>query len=238
MSLPAIETVLGVLTLGIGGVAFLTIWKSKSTITKGLFNDSLQYIILSLFFLLLFSWWTFAMKFFEAKHNLGPGYYLVTYILTFVIYVTIVVAAFRMYRSTHAFSFTEKINKMKSAMQWQDFIRKASITVTKKTPISAIAAKLHAQDEDYVLVAEKGKPLGIITDRDIVEKVCAKGQDPRKVMAREIMSSNLITATTAEEVHALSKTMRSNNIKHLVILENNSLVGVLTAQDLIKALTR
>ena len=84
------------------------------------------------------------------------------------------------------------------------------------------AAKVMAADknfEGYVVVLKKGKPLGIITERDIVYKVTAKEIDPSKVNLTEIMSTPLLTIDPEDDLLEASKLMLENNIRKLVVVK-------------------
>ena len=97
------------------------------------------------------------------------------------------------------------------------------------------AAKVMAADknfEGYVVVLKKGKPLGIITERDIVNEVMAKEIDPSKVNLTEIMSTPLLTIDPDEDLLEASKLMRENNVRKLVVVKGESIYGVITAKDI------
>ena len=97
------------------------------------------------------------------------------------------------------------------------------------------AAKVMAVDknfEGYVLILKKGKPLGIITERDIVNEVMAKEIDPSKVNLTEIMSTPLITIDPDDDLLEASKLMRENNVRKLVVVKGEIIYGVITAKDI------
>jgi len=97
------------------------------------------------------------------------------------------------------------------------------------------AAKVMAADknfEGYVVVLKKGKSLGIITERDLVNEVMAKEIDPSKVNLTEIMSTPLITIDPDEDLLEASKLMRENNIRKLVVMKSEIIYGVITAKDI------
>ena len=116
----------------------------------------------------------------------------------------------------------------------KEYMEKEINTITYDATITD-AAKVMAADknfEGYVVVLKKGKPLGIITERDIVNEVMAKEIDPSKVNLTEIMSTPLITIDPDEDLLEASKLMRENNIGKLVVMKGEIIYGVITAKDI------
>ena len=116
----------------------------------------------------------------------------------------------------------------------KEYMKKEINTITYDATITD-AAKVMAADknfEGYVIVLKKGKPLGIITERDIVNEVMAKEIDPSKVNLNEIMSTPLLTIDPDEDLLEASKLMRENNVRKLVVVKGESIYGVITAKDI------
>jgi CBS domain-containing protein len=116
----------------------------------------------------------------------------------------------------------------------KEYMTKEINTITYDATITD-AAKVMAADknfEGYVVVLKKGKPLGIITERDLVNEVMAKEIDPSKVNLTEIMSTPLITIDPDEDLLEASKLMRENNIRKLVVMKGEIIYGVITAKDI------
>ncbi len=77
---------------------------------------------------------------------------------------------------------------------------------------------------------------GIVTERDIIELVARKGKDSLKGDVNEIMSKNIISVTPqCNKMDALDL-MMENQIRHLAVMDQEKLVGVLSMRDLIKQL--
>ena len=77
---------------------------------------------------------------------------------------------------------------------------------------------------------------GIVTERDIIELVARKGKDSLKGDVNEIMSKNIISVTPqCDKMDALDL-MMENQIRHLAVMDQEKLVGVLSMRDLIKQL--
>tara|TARA_Y100000004_G_C8887866_1_gene400613 strand:- start:112 stop:510 length:399 start_codon:yes stop_codon:yes gene_type:complete len=77
---------------------------------------------------------------------------------------------------------------------------------------------------------------GIVTERDVIELVARKGKDSLKGDVNEIMSKNIISVTPqCNKMDALDL-MMENQIRHLAVMDQEKLVGVLSMRDLIKQL--
>ena len=103
-------------------------------------------------------------------------------------------------------------------------------------------AKLMAKHRiGSVVVVEdsSNKPIGIITERDIIKKVSAQNKVADQVAVRHIMSSPLIAVKSIDSVDTAAEAMAKNKIKRLVVLEQDgAMVGVLSVSDIAKKLAR
>jgi signal-transduction protein with cAMP-binding, CBS, and nucleotidyltransferase domain len=80
----------------------------------------------------------------------------------------------------------------------------------------------------YVIILEKGKPIGIITERDIIGKVLAQDRDPKCIAVTEIMSAPLITIDPDDDLVTASSKMREQDIGKLIVMRENIIYGVIT----------
>ncbi|MBS3119222.1 CBS domain-containing protein [Candidatus Woesearchaeota archaeon] len=82
-----------------------------------------------------------------------------------------------------------------------------------------------------VLVEERGEIIGIVSERDILRKVVAKGLNASRMRIKDIMSSPVITIDAETELQDASEVMRENKIRRLIITEGGNVVGIITARD-------
>ena len=76
---------------------------------------------------------------------------------------------------------------------------------------------------------------GIITERDLVYKILAKGSDPYNIKAEDVMSRPLRVVRPNTSIEDAAKAMRENKIKRLpVVNDNNELIGLLSEGDIMK----
>jgi predicted transcriptional regulator len=87
-----------------------------------------------------------------------------------------------------------------------------------------------------VIIDNKDKIIGIVTEKDLIKEICAKNLLANTLSAAKVMSSPLITIRKNSTINDATKLMVEKKIKHLAILENNDIIGILTTYDLINLL--
>lgn len=85
-----------------------------------------------------------------------------------------------------------------------------------------------------VVVDDEKKPVGIVTERDLLKRVLAKRIDPEKVKVKEIMSKPIVTGTPHMDLEATARLMFKKKIKKLPVVEDGRLVGLVTLTDLLR----
>lgn len=90
-----------------------------------------------------------------------------------------------------------------------------------------------------IVIDKKTKPIGIVTQKDLVRRVCLKDMSASRFPVEEIMSSPLITIMAYDSIDTASRIMTQNRIKHLVVLEeDNRICGLLSVTDIAKHLAK
>lgn len=115
----------------------------------------------------------------------------------------------------------------------QEVMSSRVITADINDSLPDIAKEMIKYDRSSVIVAENGKPTGIITERDISRKIIPDDRKPSSVPLSEIMTSPLITINQNTPVSDAIRMMLSNKIRRLPVLRNDTLVGIVTSQDII-----
>ena len=119
-----------------------------------------------------------------------------------------------------------------------DLMRKKLVTIKESTSVQEAANKMKEKNvSSLVVVDENGRPLGLITERDLVRKVCIRDVYPSKVITKEIMSSPLITVKSKSLSSKAVDIMLQNNVRHLLVIDNessedvNKPIGIITPLD-------
>ena len=104
------------------------------------------------------------------------------------------------------------------------------------SPDATVFAALQMMADKNVgalLVTERGKLVGIITERDYSRKIALKGRSSKETAVREILSGNVIHVTPAHSVEDCMRLMTEHRVRHLPVLEDERIVGVVSIGDLV-----
>lgn len=96
-----------------------------------------------------------------------------------------------------------------------------------------IAKEMIKYDRSSAVITEDGKPIGIITERDISRKIIPDDRKPSTVSLSELMTSPLITIDQHTPVSDAIQMMLSNKIRRLPVFRNDTLIGIITSQDIV-----
>lgn len=111
----------------------------------------------------------------------------------------------------------------------------AVTTARPETPLLEVARKLAAKKIGaLVIVGEGGSVAGIISERDIIRAIAQRGVDGLSVPVSEVMTRQVITATQSSTLDELMATMTAGRFRHLPVVENDSLIGIVSIGDVVK----
>ncbi|MCW4008407.1 MAG: CBS domain-containing protein [Candidatus Bathyarchaeia archaeon] len=123
---------------------------------------------------------------------------------------------------------------LRTKMLVKDVMSSPVITVSEDAPSNKVAALMEENELGCVIVTNKeGKPLGIITERDLVIRVLSKNSKPDSVKAKEIMTSPLVTIEPDATINEAAKKMNKLNIRRLGVIYKGNLVGVVSSKDIL-----
>jgi CBS domain-containing protein len=104
-------------------------------------------------------------------------------------------------------------------------------TVAPGDSIQNAAQIMRDEDTGAVPVVENGRPVGIVTDRDIVVRAVADGGQPNRTVG-EIVTGSVVCATPGMSTREASQLMSDHQIRRLPVVENDRLVGIVSIGDL------
>ena len=83
-----------------------------------------------------------------------------------------------------------------------------------------------------LVIIEKDLIIGILSERDIIHSVVAKGLDPNKVLVKDVMTKEVVTVEAKEGIKRIFDLLRRSPFRHLPIVENGKPVGMISNRDL------
>lgn len=113
-----------------------------------------------------------------------------------------------------------------------EIMKRNVITVEKGTSILEATKIMDKKNIGCVVVTERGKPVGIVTEKDILRKVFAKEKD-KTSKVEVIMSSPLVTIEGKMNYCDTAEIMSKHKIRRLPVMEDGRLVGIITMRDLL-----
>src|SRR5581483_1295652 len=84
-----------------------------------------------------------------------------------------------------------------------------------------------------LLVTERGRLIGIVSERDYTRKVALKGKTSKDLRVREIISGEVVSVTPQHTVEECLRLMTENRVRHLPVLDGETLMGVVSIGDLV-----
>jgi CBS domain-containing protein len=118
----------------------------------------------------------------------------------------------------------------------RDIMTKEVITIDINQGAAEAARLMADKHISSVVVLEEEIPIGIITERDFVKKICAKELEISKIKAGEIMSRIRTFADPETSIDVAIQRMLNHNIRRLPIMSEGKTVGIITVTDLAKYL--
>lgn len=117
-------------------------------------------------------------------------------------------------------------------MQVREIMTKDVATLNAKDSVERAAQLMKQYNVGAIPVCSEEKVIGIITDRDIALRSVAQGENGRNQTVREIMSSNPVVINSQTDIHDAARIMSERQIRRLPVVENNSIVGIVSLGDI------
>ena len=121
-------------------------------------------------------------------------------------------------------------------MQVQEIMTRDPVCCTRETRIEEVARMMRERDcggIPVVLNADDRIPLGMVTDRDIVVRTLAHGQNPLGVTAGQVMTSPVVTVTAGESLEDCSRKLEENQVRRAPVVDGKGrCCGIVAQADL------
>lgn len=123
---------------------------------------------------------------------------------------------------------------MKTGIKVYDCMTTKPISVVPDISLQECAKVMSKNHVGALVIKEHHESKGMITEQDIVRKVIAKGINPLTKKVRDFMEKKLITINPNEDIYDALIKMKDSNIRHLPVVDQGKMIGLLTLKDVLK----
>ena len=124
--------------------------------------------------------------------------------------------------------------KLGELLQTKDMKHRVAVTVNPSDTISEAIQKMVEHDRGAFPVSnDKGGLVGIITERDIVRKCFSGGTDCSKYKVQDVMSRKVAVGQADDELDYAINVMKTERIRHLPVIDENKVIGMISMRDLL-----
>ena len=116
------------------------------------------------------------------------------------------------------------------------YIHGQFIVLDEDVNVAMAVRDMHSQRAEMIIVTKDMRPVGVVTDSDILDKVVMKGEDSDQILLKSIMSSPVISLSAKGTVRQALELMRVNAIKHIPVTDNIKIFGIVTQEELANAI--
>lgn len=121
-------------------------------------------------------------------------------------------------------------------MPIDDLARSDPVTAPPETPVTELATIMDDETVGSVVITNGETPVGIVTDRDLTVRVLGERADPTDQTAEDVMTTDVRTAEPSAGFYEAATLMADHGIRRLPICEGDTLVGIITADDITELL--
>lgn len=114
----------------------------------------------------------------------------------------------------------------------RDIMNSPVVSASPSDTVRDIAKKMKEEKIGSIVIMEKDKPVGIVTDWDIVSNGVVKDAKPSQIKAKDVMK-DIRTIESEESITEAARLLRKHNIKRLGVIYKNRLVGIISSSDVI-----
>ncbi len=108
--------------------------------------------------------------------------------------------------------------------------------IDENVDVASAVKQVHSKNAETIIVSKDEKPVGIVTDSDILDKVVMSGADSDQTLLKSIMSSPLVTLSSKATVRQALNIMRLNVVKRIPIIDDEKVLGIVTQEGLANAI--
>ena len=114
-------------------------------------------------------------------------------------------------------------------------IMKEYTSMMKEETTASQAAKIMSNDHvGFAIIERDGKPIGMVTEWDFVNKIVSKDLNPKEVLLKDIMNTPLMSVDPKTPTDQVTVLMSKKGVRRLPVIENGKLIGVITSRDVLR----
>ena len=123
---------------------------------------------------------------------------------------------------------------MENIPKVSDYMSEEIRSIHLEASLKEAGKLLHLYQIGALLVDDDKRYVGIITDSDLSRKAVAQGLDPSTTQIKQCMSKTIFSIEDDEPLIEAVKLMKNKRIRHLVVTEDNTIIGILSVSDLLR----
>lgn len=108
------------------------------------------------------------------------------------------------------------------------------LTIDRRASVLEAIGTMSKANIGALVISEDDQPVGIFTERDYLRKIALDGRSSRETKVEDVMSAPLITVNPAEATRSAMETMTECRCRHLVVVDADDMVGIVSLGDLVK----
>jgi CBS domain-containing protein len=116
--------------------------------------------------------------------------------------------------------------------QVRDQMVASVVSLEPGTSVVDAAKRMIQQEKGPLPIVEGERPVGIVTDRDIIAHVVAEGRDPTSMTVEDIASQELVTIGPEQDINEARRLMDQHELDRILVVEDGRLVGIISEADI------
>ncbi len=109
-------------------------------------------------------------------------------------------------------------------------------TIAPEAPVFEALQKMADENIGALVVVKDGEVVGILSERDYARKIILEGRSSRETPVRDIMSRRVVCVSSQQRMDSCMALMTEKRVRHLPVLENEQLAGIISIGDVVKAI--
>ena len=123
---------------------------------------------------------------------------------------------------------------MRTGVKVSDAMTREPISVNPNDDLMKCTNIMLNKQVGSVVIKNADKVVGIITEKDIVERLVAKGKVAKETLAKDIMSTSLISIKSNSDIYDAMQKMRETKVRRLLVFNKDAFLGLITYKDILK----